>query len=92
MKTKSKKTSKPKPKPKPMLLTQKEAVDLLVEREVKKWGEAAREALIGVHSRKDLGILLRNLADDANDPEAPRWRAMINTFLRTAVWTDSSGG
>ncbi len=65
-----------------------EAVALLVEQDVAKWGESEREASRRLHSRRTYGLALNTLAARAElaDQPNPELRAAADAALTDDDW------
>jgi hypothetical protein len=69
-------------------MTREEAVDMLVNQDVKKWGEGERAASRRLHGHRTLGLALNELANRAElagQPD-PALRAQADDALTDYDW------
>lgn len=70
-------------------MTRQQAIDMLVEQDVARWGEAERDASRRLHGTKTHGLALNTLASRAQLAGEPSWRdlrAAADEVLTAADW------
>lgn len=66
--------------------TKEEAIQMLVDSDVARWGESKREALQRIYSRRTYGLALNELANRAELADAPD--PLLRKAARAALTPD----